>query len=106
MMPIRSRPLLAHKAHRESTDIHRDTVSSAGSAVQIGVLIEYLGNKVGPCGMKLSFWGPMLIYDPDIAAKTIAIVKKHLNGGKLTPARIDKSNVRIVQCKERLGKFQ
>jgi hypothetical protein len=64
------------------------------------------GIKLSLVEFKLSFWGPMLIYDPDIAAKTIAMVKKHLNGGRLTPARIDKSNVRIVKCKERLGKFQ
>jgi len=56
--------------------------------------------------MKLSFWGQMLIYDPDIAAKTIAIVKKLLNEGKLTPARIDESYERVVKCKERLGKIQ
>ena len=47
-----------------------------------------------------------LQYDPDIAAKTIAIVKKLLNEGKLTPARIDESYARIVKCKERLGKIQ
>jgi hypothetical protein len=50
------------------------------------------------------FLGTMLIYDPDIAAQTIA--KKLLHEGKLTPARIDKSDARIVQCKERLDKFQ
>jgi hypothetical protein len=44
--------------------------------------------------------------DPDIAAKTIVIVKKLLNEGKLTPARIDESHARIVKCKERLGKIQ
>jgi hypothetical protein len=48
----------------------------------------------------------MLIYDPDIAAKTIVIVKNLLIEGKLTPARIDESDACIVQCKERLGKFQ
>ena len=47
-----------------------------------------------------------LQYDPDIAAKTIAIVKKLLNEGKLTPARIDESYERVVKCKERLGKIQ
>jgi hypothetical protein len=56
--------------------------------------------------MKLSIWGQMLIYDPDNAVKTIAIVKKLLNAGKLIPARIDDSYAHIVQCKERLGKFQ
>jgi hypothetical protein len=56
--------------------------------------------------MKLSFWGQMLIYDPDIAANTIAVVKKLLNESKLTPARIDEWFARIVKCKERLGKFQ
>ena len=45
-------------------------------------------------------------YDPDIAAKTIALVKKLLNEGKLTPAGIDESYVRIVKCKERLGNIQ
>ena len=44
-----------------------------------------------------------LQYDPDLAAKTIAIVKKLLNEGKLTPARIDESYAHIVKCKERLG---
>ena len=47
-----------------------------------------------------------LQYDPDIGAKTIAIIKKLLNEGKLTPARIDESYARIVKCKERLGKIQ
>ena len=47
-----------------------------------------------------------LQYDPDIAAKTIAIVKKLLNEGKLTAARIDESYERVVKCKERLGKIQ
>jgi hypothetical protein len=47
-----------------------------------------------------------LHYDPDIAAKTIAIVKKLLNEGKLTPACIDECYARIVKCKERLGKIQ
>lgn len=45
-------------------------------------------------------------YNPDIAVKTIAIVKKLLHEGKLTPARIDESDAHIVQFKERLGKFQ
>jgi len=44
--------------------------------------------------------------DPDLAAKMIAIVRKLLNEGKLTPARIDESYARIVKFKERLGKFQ
>jgi len=43
-------------------------------------------NKVVPCGMKLSFWVLMLVYDPDIAAKTIVIVKKLLIEGTVTPA--------------------
>ena len=47
-----------------------------------------------------------LQYDPDIAAKTIAIVRKLLHEGKLTLARIDESYTRIVKCKERLGKIQ
>ena len=47
-----------------------------------------------------------LQYNSDIAAKTIAIVKKLLNEGKLTPVRIDESYARIVKCKERLGKIQ
>ena len=57
-------------------------------------------------GSQESFWGHMLIYDPDIAAKTIVIIKNLLIEGKLTPACIDESYARIVQCKERLGKFQ
>ncbi len=32
-----------------------------------------------------------LQYDPDLAAKTIAIVKQLLHEGTLTPARIDES---------------
>jgi len=32
-----------------------------------------------------------LQYDPDIAAKKMAMVKKLLHEGKLTPARIDES---------------
>ncbi len=44
--------------------------------------------------------------DPDLAAKTIALVKKLLHEGKLTPAHIDESDARIVKCKERLGKIQ
>ena len=47
-----------------------------------------------------------LQYDPDNAAKTLALVKQLLHGSKLTPARIDESDVRIVKLKERLGKIQ
>jgi len=34
---VRARPLRAQKAHPESADIHRYTVSSAGSAVKTAV---------------------------------------------------------------------
>jgi hypothetical protein len=44
--------------------------------------------------------------DPDLAAKTIALVKQLLHEGNLTPARIDESYTRIVKCKERLGNIQ
>ena len=47
-----------------------------------------------------------LQYDPDIATKTIAIVKQLLHEGKLMPARIDEWYARIVKCKERLGNIQ
>jgi hypothetical protein len=47
-----------------------------------------------------------LQYDPDNAAKTLALVKQLLHEGKLTPARIDESDARIVKLKERLGKIQ
>jgi beta-N-acetylhexosaminidase len=54
-------------------------------------------------GMDVLAIANQLQYDPDLAAKTIAMVKKLLNEGKLTPARIDESDAHIVQCKERLG---
>jgi beta-N-acetylhexosaminidase len=54
-------------------------------------------------GMDVLAIANQLQYDPDLAAKTIAMVKKLLNEGKLTPARIDESYVHIVKCKERLG---
>ena len=57
-------------------------------------------------GVDVLAFANQLQYDPDNAAKTIAIVKKLLHEGKLTPARIDESYVRIVKCKERLGKIQ
>ena len=57
-------------------------------------------------GMDVLAIANQLQYDPDLAAKTIAMVKKLLNEGKLTPARIDESYAHIVKCKERLGKFQ
>ena len=57
-------------------------------------------------GMDVLAIANQLQYDPDLAAKTIAMVKKLLNEGKLTPARIDESYAHIVQCKERLGKIQ
>jgi len=44
--------------------------------------------------------------DPDLAAKTMAIVKQLLHEGKLTPARIDESYTHIVKCKERLDNIQ
>jgi len=47
-----------------------------------------------------------LQYDPDNAAKTLALVKQLLHEGKLTPARIDESDAHIVKCKERLGNIQ
>ena len=54
-------------------------------------------------GMDVLAIANQLQYDPDLAAKTIAMVKKLLDEGKLTPARIDESYARIVKCKERLG---
>ena len=57
-------------------------------------------------GMDVLAIANQLQYDPDLAAKTIAMVKKLLNEGKLTPARIDESYAHIVKCKERLGKIQ
>jgi len=54
-------------------------------------------------GMDVLAIANQLQYDPDLAAKTIAIIKKLLNEGKLTPARIDESYAHIVKCKERLG---
>ena len=65
--------------------------------------IELLALKAGVDVLAIA---NQLQYDPDIAAKTIAIVKKLLNEGKLTPARIDESYERVVKCKERLGKIQ
>jgi len=54
-------------------------------------------------GMDVLAIANQLQYDPDMAAKTIAIVKKLLHEGNLTPARIDEH---IVKYKERLGKIQ
>ena len=54
-------------------------------------------------GMDVLAIANQLQYDPDLAAKTIAMVKKLLNEGKLTPARIDESYAHIVKRKERLG---
>jgi hypothetical protein len=44
--------------------------------------------------------------DPDLAAKTIGLVKNLLHESTLTPARIDESDTHIVKCKERLGNIQ
>jgi len=57
-------------------------------------------------GMDVLAIANQLQYDPDMAAKTIAIVKKLLHEGNLTPARIDESDAHIVKYKERLGKIQ
>jgi len=52
------------------------------------VEIELLALQAGMDVLALT---NQLQFDPDIAAKTIAIVKQLLHEGKLTPARIDES---------------
>jgi beta-N-acetylhexosaminidase len=78
---------------------------------QMGAIAQYFGyEQVVLLALQASVdvlaIANQLQYDPDIAAEAIAIVKKLLNEGKLTPARIDESYARIVKCKERLGKIQ
>ena len=63
--------------------------------------IELLAHQAGVDVLAI---GNQPLYDPDLAAKTVAM--KLLHEGKLMPARIDESYIRIVKCKERLGKFQ
>lgn len=76
--------------------------------MQIGAIAQYYGYEqvvllALQAGVDVLAIANQLQYDPDIAAKTMAIVKQLLHEGKLTPARIDESYARIVKCKERLG---
>src|SRR5258708_35393251 len=79
--------------------------------MQMGEIVQYYGYEqvvllTFQVGVDVLAIANQLQYDPDIAAKTIAIVKKLLHEGKLTPARIDESYAHIVKFKERLGKIQ
>src|SRR5258708_19495523 len=79
--------------------------------MQMGATAQYYGYEqvvllTLQTGVDVLAIANQLQYDPDIAAKTIAIVKKLLHEGKLTPARIDESYAHIVKFKERLGKIQ
>lgn len=76
--------------------------------MQMGAIAQYYGYEqvellALQAGVDALAMANQLQYDPDLAAKTIAIIKKLLNEGKLTPARIDESYAHIVKCKERLG---
>src|SRR5260370_37623362 len=79
--------------------------------MQMGAIVQYYGYEqvvllTFQVGVDVLAIANQLQYDPDIAAKTIAIVKKLLHEGKLTPARIDESYAHIVKFKERLGNIQ
>jgi beta-N-acetylhexosaminidase len=82
-----------------SDDMQMETIAQSSGYEQVVLLALQSGVDELAIANQLQF-------DPDIAAKTIAIVKKLLNEGKLTPARIDESYAHIVKCKERLGKIQ
>jgi beta-N-acetylhexosaminidase len=79
-----------------SDDMQMEVIAQYDSYEQVMLLAREKGMDVLAIANQLQ-------YDPDLAAKTIAMVKKLLNEGKLTPARIDESYARIVKCKERLG---
>lgn len=44
------------------------------------------------------------VFDPDVAASTIGIIRKAVRDGKVGEGRIDRSYARIVRLKSRLGK--
>jgi beta-N-acetylhexosaminidase len=44
------------------------------------------------------------VFDPDVAASTIGIIRKAVRDGKVGEERIDRSYARIVRLKSRLGK--
>jgi len=44
------------------------------------------------------------VFDPDVAASTIGIIRKAVRNGKVGEERIDRSYARIVRLKSRLGK--
>src|SRR5437870_3930393 len=79
--------------------------------MQMGATAQYSGYEqvvllTLQAGVDVLAIANQLQYNPDNAAKTIAIVKQLLHEGKLTPARIDESYAHIVKFKERLGKIQ
>jgi len=79
--------------------------------MQMGAIAQYYGYEqvellALQAGVDALAMANQLQYDPDLAAKTIAIVKQLLNEGKLMPTRIDESYTCIVKFKERLGKIR
>ena len=79
--------------------------------MQMGAIAQYYGYEqvvllALQAGVDLLAIANQLQCDPDLAAKTIAIVRKLLNESKLTLARIDESYVCIVKFIERLGNMQ
>jgi beta-N-acetylhexosaminidase len=98
-----------------STGILREQLHSNGVVIsddmQMRAIAQYYGYEqvvllALQAGMDVLAIANQLQYDPDMAAKTIAIVKKLLHEGNLTPARIDESDAHIVKYKERLGNIQ
>jgi beta-N-acetylhexosaminidase len=67
-----------------SDDMQMETIAQSSGYEQVVLLALQSGVDELAIANQLQF-------DPDIAAKTLAIVKQLLHEGKLTPARIDES---------------
>lgn len=57
-------------------------------------------------GLDLLCFGNNLTYDPDIAPKTIAILERAVQSGRISEARIDESYERVLALKRRAGLIQ
>jgi beta-N-acetylhexosaminidase len=97
------------------TGILRDQLKYDGVVIsddmQMGAIALYYGYEQAAllalqAGVDVLAIANQLQYDPDIASKTIAIIKQHLNARRLSPARIDEAYARVMKLKQRLGKAQ
>ncbi len=94
------------------TGILRDSLNYDGIVVsddmQMGAIADHYGletaiyNSIN-AGVDIILFSNNSVFDPQIAQKSIEIIKKLINDGKISRERIDKSYQRIIKLKSRIN---